>query len=166
MQRLTQEFKERLVKHLNFLEEELKDYAQFKKITREEYFKDRDKRRNVERWIENIINSIVDVSKIILTFEGGIIPDTYRGIVSMISTVEGLEEVDAEKLSRWVRFRNIVAHEYLDIKWSSINKFINTTDSLYKDALKIFKKYLKSKIESEGSDQQDHQDISPTSRST
>jgi len=35
MQRLTQEFKERLVKHLNFLEEELKDYSKFKKITRE-----------------------------------------------------------------------------------------------------------------------------------
>ncbi len=81
----------------------------------------------------------------------------------MISTVEGLEEVETEKLSRWVRFRNIVAHEYLDIKWSSINKFINTTDSLYKDALKIFKKYLKSKIESEDSDQQDHQDTSQAS---
>jgi uncharacterized protein YutE (UPF0331/DUF86 family) len=43
----------------------------------------------------------------------------------MISAVEGFGQLEAEQLSKWVRLRNIVTHEYLDIKWSSISKFIN-----------------------------------------
>jgi len=150
---LTQEFKDRLVRHLNFLEEELKDYAQFKKFTREEYLTSRDKRRNVERWVENIINSTVDIARVILTIEEIVIPDTYRRIVEMISAIEGFGQLEVEKLSKWVRFRNIVTHEYLDVKWSSISKFVNETDLLYKNFIKITKQYLKSKIESEESEQ-------------
>jgi uncharacterized protein YutE (UPF0331/DUF86 family) len=146
---MKQELKERLVKHLNFLEEELKDYALFKKLQRDEYLSERNKRRNVERWIENVINSAVDISKVILTIEEIRIPDTYRGIVTMLSTVEGLKGVDTEELSKWVKFRNIVAHEYLDIKWSSISKFIKGADTLYKNFLNTAKQYLESKIEEE-----------------
>ncbi len=65
-------------------------------LSKEEYFKERSKRRDIERWIENIINSSIDISK-------------------------------------WVRFRNIIAHEYLDIRWNSIKKFIQETEVLYKN---------------------------------
>jgi uncharacterized protein YutE (UPF0331/DUF86 family) len=152
---LTREFKDRLVRHLNFLEEEIKDYTQFKKLTREEYLTDRDKRRNVERWFENIINSTVDIVRVILTMEEMVIPDTYRRIVEMISAVEGFGQLAAEQLSKWVRLRNIVTHEYLDIKWSSISKFIDETDLLYKNFIKITRHYLKNKIESGESEQQE-----------
>jgi len=151
---LKREFKNSLIRHLDFLEAELKDYAQFKEITKQQYLRDRDKRRNVERWIENVINSTVDISKVILTFEGMSMPDTYRGIVSAISSIDGLEKIEAEKVSRWVRFRNIIAHEYLDIKWSSIKKFIDETETLYKTFLRITKLYLKNKIESEEQENQ------------
>lgn len=151
---MKREFKNSLIRHLEFLEAELKDYAQFKEITKQQYLRDRDKRRNVERWIENVINSTVDISKVILTFEGMSMPDTYRGIVSAISSVDGLENIEAEKVSRWVRFRNIIAHEYLDIKWNSIKKFIDETEPLYKTFLRITKLYLKNKIESEGQENQ------------
>ena len=153
---MKREFKNSLVRHLNFLEEELKDYVQFKVLTKQQYLRDRDKRRNVERWIENVINSTVDISKVILTFEEMIIPDTYRGIVSALSSVEGLENIKAEEISRWVRFRNIIAHEYLDIKWSSIKRFIAETETLYETFLRIIKQYLKNKIESE--EQENQQD--------
>ena len=103
----------------------------------------------MERWIENIINSTVDISKVVLTSEEILIPDTYRNIVEAISTVGGLEDVAAEKLSRWVRFRNIIAHEYLDIKWSSITRFINETGPLYKDFLKALRRFLEHKLEAE-----------------
>ncbi len=143
------ELADRLVKHINFLEEELKDHAQFKKFTRDDYFKNRDKRRNIERWVENIINSTVDISRVILSIEEKPIPDTYREIVSMISTVDGLEGLDTDKLAKWVKFRNIIAHEYLDIKWNSLSKFIAEVEALYSDFTAIIKKYSKHKFESE-----------------
>ncbi|MCU0285780.1 MAG: DUF86 domain-containing protein [Acidobacteria bacterium] len=142
------EFADRLIKHINFLEEELKDHAQFERFTRDDYLKNRDKRRNIERWIENIINSTVDISRVILSIEEKPIPDTYREIVLMISTIEGLERLDTDKLAKWVKFRNIIAHEYLDIKWNSISKFIVEVEAIYSDFSAIIKEYSKHKFES------------------
>lgn len=143
------EFKLRLVNHLNFLEEELKDYSQFKYLTKKDYIADRDKRRSVERWIENIINSSIDISKVILILEDIRLPDNYKEIVYSLSTVKGLKAVDVKTLSSWVRFRNIVAHEYLDIRWDSIKKFIHETEPIYKNFLKKVRKYTREKISQE-----------------
>jgi len=41
--------RERLLKHLDFLKEELKDFPKFKRLDRKVYIKNRDSRRNVER---------------------------------------------------------------------------------------------------------------------
>lgn len=146
---MNREYKNRLIRHLNFLEEELKDYARFKQINRENYVNNRDERRNVERWIENIINSSVDISRVILTAEEIPIPDTYRGIVSIVSTVEGLEEAGAEELGKWVKLRNIIAHEYLDTKWHSIKNFIENTETHYKKFLEVVRHFLEKEIVSE-----------------
>jgi len=59
--------------------------------------------------------------------------------------VKGFDKEEAEKLSQWVRLRNIVAHEYLDIRWDSIEKFIQETEPAYKNFLEKVKKYLKEK---------------------
>jgi uncharacterized protein YutE (UPF0331/DUF86 family) len=144
---LKKEVSFRLTKHLTFLENELKDYGNFKSLSWKEYNEERSKRRDVERWIENIINSSIDIAKIILTSEGLSLPDTYKDIVKNLSLVINFKHVDIEKLSRWVSLRNIVSHEYLDIRWSSIKKFISETEPLYKDFLDKVKVYLKKKIE-------------------
>jgi uncharacterized protein YutE (UPF0331/DUF86 family) len=143
---MTTEFMDRLVKHIQFIEEELKDHEQFKSFTRDEYLKNRNKRRDLERWIENIVNSTVDISRIILSIEGKPIPDTYREVVQMISTVDGLQGVEADKLSKWVKLRNIISHEYLDIRWSSISKFIAEVEMLYKEFVPVIKRYGREKL--------------------
>jgi uncharacterized protein YutE (UPF0331/DUF86 family) len=143
---LREELKQRLLKHLNFMEVEIKDFPKFQQLTRNEYFDERDKRRNVERWVENIINSSIDISKVILTLEDLSLPDNYREIVSSLSMIKDLGFEVAESLSQRVRLRNIISHEYLDIRWSSIKRFISETESLYKDFLDKTKTYLEKKI--------------------
>jgi len=142
---MKEELKERLAKHLNFFEEEIKDYPLFKNITWEIYRTNKSKRREVERWIENLVNSSIDISKLVLTAENVTLPETYREIVSSLTLVKGFDKEEAEKLSQWVRLRNIVAHEYLDIRWDSIEKFIQETEPAYKNFLEKVKKYLKEK---------------------
>ncbi len=149
-QALKEEVKERLIKHINFLEAELKDYQIFKSLTWEEYRVKRSKQRDVERWVENIINSCIDMAKIILTSKGISLPDTYREVVASLSVVHGFDKEHIEKLSRWVRFRNIISHEYLDIKWSSIKRFINETKPLYQGFLNKTKEYLETELMGEG----------------
>jgi len=140
---LKKEIKFRLIKHLTFLENELRDYEAFGTLSWKEYNGDRGKRRNVERWIENIINSSIDICKLILTSEDRSLPDTYKDIVKNLSLVEDFSEEGMGKLSRWVSLRNIISHEYLDIRWASIQKFISESKPFYEDFLKKAQNYLK-----------------------
>ncbi len=143
---MRKEFQQRLLRHINFLEVEIEDYTKFKALKKKEYITDRDKRRSVERWVENIINSSVDISKIILLLEDINLPDSYKEIVASVSAVEDLSAVEAEALSNWVKFRNIVTHEYIDIRWASISKFIDQTNPLYKKFLEKVKGYLEKRL--------------------
>jgi uncharacterized protein YutE (UPF0331/DUF86 family) len=143
---LERETKTRLIKHILFLEEELKDYERFKNLTWEEYNRERDKRRNVERWIENIVNSSVDLAKIILALESIPLPETYREMILSLSLVYEFDKSNIEKISEWTRLRNIIFHEYLDIRWSSIKRFINETETFYKKFLEDVRKYLEKRL--------------------
>ena len=139
---MEKEIRFRLIKHLTFLENELKDYETFGTLSWKEYNDDRGKRRNVERWIENIINSSIDIAKLILTSEDRSLPDTYKDIVKNLSLISDFSEEGMEKLSRWVSLRNIISHEYLDIRWASIQKFISESEPFLKDFLRRVEKYL------------------------
>lgn len=144
---MKEEIKARLVKHVAFLEEEIKDYAYFGQVTWNDYMASRSTRRDLERWIENIINSSIDIAKIILSSEGISLSDTYREVVLSLSLVKEFNNEEAEELSKWVRFRNIISHEYLDIKWTSMKRFIAETEQLYKRFLNNAKEYVKKKLQ-------------------
>lgn len=143
---MKKETKFRLMKHISFLENELKDYGTFNRLSWKEYNEDRHKRRDVERWIENIINSSIDTGKVIISEEDKGLPDTYKDIVVAVCSVLNFKEEDSKKLSDLVRFRNIISHEYLDIRWTSIQKFIAETKTLYEDFLDKVELYLERKI--------------------
>lgn len=89
---MRKENKVRLIKHLTFLEKELEDWESFKSLSWEEYNKDRSKRRNIERWIENIVNSSIDIAKIILVSENIPLPETYKEIVASLPLIPGFDK--------------------------------------------------------------------------
>lgn len=142
------DFKTRLIKHIAFLEKELGDYPKFQSLSWNDYSEDRDKRRNVERWIENIVTSSVDIARIILAVEDKLLPNTYKELVITLSLIPGFENENMKKLAKWVRFRNIIVHESLD-KWKSIKKFIQETEAIYREFLNSVKRYLNEKLEQE-----------------
>ncbi len=146
---MRRESKVRLINHITFLENEIKDYENFKSLSWEEYNKDRDRRRSVERWIENIVNSSIDIAKIILASEDILLPDTYKEIVNSLSLVSGFDKENIESLSEWVKLRNIISHEYLDIRWASIKKFIESSKPMYENFFDKVKEYLKGRLDEE-----------------
>jgi uncharacterized protein YutE (UPF0331/DUF86 family) len=145
-QNLRKENKVRLIKHITFLEKELEDWESFKSLSWEEYHKDRSKRRNVERWIENIVNSSVDIAKIIMVSESMPLPETYREIVASLPLIPGFDRETTERLSEWVKLRNIISHEYLDVRWNSIRRFIEETEPVYKIFVEDAKIYINQKL--------------------
>jgi uncharacterized protein YutE (UPF0331/DUF86 family) len=132
----------RLIRYVTFLETEFQDHGLFMEMTYEEYINNRSRRREVERWIENQINATIDIAKVILNAENLPVPDTYREIVVNLSALPLFEKKLVEPLSRWIRLRNIMSHEYLDVKWEAIKKFTIETHPLYKDFLRATKDYL------------------------
>jgi uncharacterized protein YutE (UPF0331/DUF86 family) len=143
---LEKEIQFRLIKHLGFLKNELEDYPIFQTLTWKEYNLDRGKRRNIERWIENIVNSSVDLAKIILTLENIPIPDTYGETVRSLSLLPYFDKEATEKMAQWVRLRNIISHEYLDIRWASIERFTSQSAAVYFDFADKMDAYLQDKI--------------------
>lgn len=45
-------------------------------------------------------------------------------------------------LEKWVRLRNVLAHEYLDIKWKRINDFMHTSEPPIRAFIDAAKKFL------------------------
>ena len=118
----------------------------FDNLTWEIYRTDRSRRRDVERWIENLVNSSIDISRLIITAEGIRLPETYRDTVFSLSLVRGFDRNSVETLSQLVRLRNIVAHEYLDIRWASIERFVRQAEFLYTRFLERVQEYVRENL--------------------
>ncbi|MEW6481853.1 MAG: HepT-like ribonuclease domain-containing protein [bacterium] len=127
---LTSENKAILIETLVFLENEFGDIEKFKGLTWEEYSNDRSKRRDVERWVENIVMGSLDIAKIILASEKKDLPHTYREVLEQFGLFYFGEEF-AKRFSHFAGLRNIVVHQYLDIKWMQIKDFIKEAEELY-----------------------------------
>ncbi len=136
---LSEEDKHILNRRLIFLDSELSDADKFKSLTHSEYEQDNMKRRQVERWIENLMNAAIDISKTILASQKRPIPSTYREILKDIDTVAGFPEGIGEQFAKWAELRNILAHEYLDVRWKRIDDFVKRSEPYFRKLIESVK---------------------------
>lgn len=120
-----------LLRKIDFLEDELKDLHRFTDINQEIYQSNASIRREVERWAENIVNCSIDTAKILLASEKKRMPDTYKDLLASLSLLSGFDKNLARKLAGFAKLRNLLAHEYLDIRFGQIKKFIDEAGPLY-----------------------------------
>jgi uncharacterized protein YutE (UPF0331/DUF86 family) len=130
-----------IVKRIDFLEIELKDLEAYKKLDFETYSRDRKVRRDVERILENVANASIDIGKIILAGEDIDLPDTYKEIFIKLEQAGVISKDLSISLSDLARLRNILAHQYLDLKWEMVKDFI----ARGKENVKTFLTILKTK---------------------
>ena len=139
---LSQFDKHNLLRRTDFLKNNIEEISTFKNLTFEIYSTDCNKRRIVERWIENIVNATIDIAKIILASEKKEIPKTYKETLKMFGILIGFNEDMADKFSEFANLRNILAHEYLDILFEKIKKFIDEAEPVYKNLIGFVNKLL------------------------
>lgn len=123
------EEKGRILEYLRFLENEFNEIAEIKGFTWQDYLQDSFKRKIVERWIENLVMSILDIAKIILASHKREIPQTYKETLRIFATIY-IDPSLSERLSWFSTLRNILVHEYLDIKWKRIKRFISEAEEI------------------------------------
>lgn len=127
---LTPEARAILIEHLAFLENEFIDLPKFQGFTWQKYREDRDARRNLERWIENLVMSSLDIAKVILASGKKDVPQTYRETLRAFGAMY-FDAAFSDQFAEFSELRNIIAHEYLDIRWQRLQKFIKKAEELY-----------------------------------
>lgn len=139
---LLREDRARLIRYIDFMESELSDFPKFSKVDWRAYNEDKDLRRNLERWIENIINCSIDIAKVILASKERRIPATYKEVLKELGSIQPFDEIFGDSISQWTSLRNILAHEYLDIRWGSIKRFLNTAEAVYRQMVDTTRGFL------------------------
>ncbi len=109
----------RLQRILEFIREELEDQPQFEQVSLQQYQTNRAMRRNLDRWVEMLINAAIDAAKIVLATERRTVPQTYGQILELIDTVPGLTHIGG-RLKPLAALRNVLAHEYLDLRFVKV----------------------------------------------
>lgn len=138
---ISPEARTRLQERLSFLEFQFEDIKHFKKLSWEVYRNERNEQRNVERWIENLVVVSLDIAKIILASEKREIPQSYKDTLKVFVAIY-INSSLADRFSAFTEFRNIIVHEYLDIKWKKIANFIKEAERLYPKFIERVKKII------------------------
>lgn len=135
----------RLERVIQFLEQEVKDFTVFKKVSWQEYADEhsKTKRREVERWVEQLMNAVIDTAELILASERVVIPETYQRMVYTLSIVQPFNRDDlCQRLAGFTDLRNILAHEYLDYRWKEIHEFLQESEPYIKKFIDATKRFL------------------------
>lgn len=133
----------KLVPHIDYLEKELQFLQKYKEeVDWKSYQSIREKRLEIERWIECLINATLDISKMFLTLFSGDVPETSREILFKMASFIYNEEGEAESFSKLAKIRNTLAHRYLDIRWQDIKMFLQMAPQVYPPFLKYVKKEI------------------------
>ncbi len=75
----------KLIPHIDYLEGELSFQSQYEmEIDWKAYQSQRNKRLEIERWVESLINATLDISKMFLIIMGEGVPETSREVLFRI----------------------------------------------------------------------------------
>ena len=123
----------------------MRDYAKLKGVAQQDYQFKSDVKRNFERWVENVVNAGIDIAKVLLASEKKMIPETYKNILEDLASLHGFDGFIAKQLGESAKIRNIMAHEYLDIRFKMISSFMINADKIYAYLIKFAQERLSNK---------------------
>lgn len=115
----------RLERLLEFIDEEMQDRAGFTAMTPQRYRTDRDSRRSLDRWVETLISAAIDIAKVVLASEHRTVPQTYGQILAELEALPAFSRL-AGRLKPLAALRNLMAHEYLDLRYGRVKGFVIT----------------------------------------
>ncbi len=116
--------KDRLTRIVTFLATELTDLGRLRGMGQLVYQQDRDMQRSLDRCVENVMNATIDSAKTLLGSEHVALPETYKEMILGLRLLKDFSEQHASILSKGADMRNLLAHEYLDLRFRGISVFI------------------------------------------
>jgi len=100
---------------LNALEGYIAELRGFRRYTREEYAREPGLHHLAERFLHLACECALDIAHHLISDEGYRQPANYRDAMAVLDE-EGVLPTDlAERLKRWMGFRNVLVHFYVDL---------------------------------------------------
>jgi uncharacterized protein YutE (UPF0331/DUF86 family) len=95
----------KLIPHVDYIEREMVFHSTYEKETDWKiYQSQRNKRMEIERWVESLINATLDISKMLLTIMGEEIPETSREVLYRVGSRIYSKEEEAEAFQSLQRY--------------------------------------------------------------
>ena len=101
-----------ILRKLSDLDEYLGQMGEYASITVEAYANDWKVQRIVERTLQMMIETCLDISGHIISDEKWRVPETYADIFRILVENDLLDESRLDVFVKMARFRNIVVHDY------------------------------------------------------
>ena len=111
----------RLLRIIDFIETEVGGRDLFRGATLQRYRSERDFRRNLDRWVETLINAAVDIGKIVQAATPGSVPYTCGQILAELEALNAFSGLSG-RLQPLAALRNLLAHEYLDLRFGKVTQ--------------------------------------------
>ena len=143
----------RLERIVDFIDTELEDRERFREVTQHRYRSDRDLRRNLDRWVEILINAAIDIGKIVLSSAQHPVPYTYGQILAELETLPGFAALSG-RLQPLAALRNLMAHEYLDLRFGRITRFVDDGSGAVGELARLTRTWISAAEEPSGPDQE------------
>lgn len=141
-QSLSENDRLQLLRLLDFIKTEMADLSRFQKVDQRTYQNDRDTQRNLERWVERLAIALIDIAKVILSSEKKkAIQQSYKDMVTAFGWTMGVAEPTIKIMGDFAELRNLLAHEYLDLRYAKIRPFLDHAESVYTSVIAYAKQY-------------------------
>ncbi|MFW5728949.1 MAG: type VII toxin-antitoxin system MntA family adenylyltransferase antitoxin [bacterium] len=138
---LTEIDRRRLERIIEYLDEEMSDRSKFEAVSLSRYRNDRDLRRNLDRWVEMLINAAIDIGKIVLSSEHKSVPRTYGQILEDLECTPPFDELHG-RLKPLAPLRNMMAHEYLDLRFKRVQTFVTEGADAVADLARVTRAWM------------------------
>lgn len=132
--------KEVLLKRIKKLDEELTELRKQFNINFKEYLNNKDVQAIVERRLQLCVQTTIDIANYIITRKRLEIPEEEENIFIILHKNKIISKNLAIKIKPWLRFRNILVHNYFNINPKIVyHNFKNNLKDFTKFAQEIIK---------------------------
>ncbi|OGR43052.1 MAG: hypothetical protein A2X28_01910 [Elusimicrobia bacterium GWA2_56_46] len=134
--------KESLAKRLEKLREYAADIGEYGGVPFEVYVKDKKTKYSIERLLLLISENVLDFLDHILSSKHGVVSDSYEDIILNAYKKALLDDDLYGKLKGLGGFRNIIAHEYLELNDEEVHRNCQKVKNTLAQVISAFEKLI------------------------
>jgi uncharacterized protein YutE (UPF0331/DUF86 family) len=110
----------KLSSRLSALESYLAELRSFRDISREQFTQEPALHHLAERYLHLACEAVLDIAQHVIADRGYPQASSYRNAIEVLEEEGLIDEGLSERLQRWMGFRNILVHLYLEIDHSRV----------------------------------------------